>query len=78
MKQNLKAGWKRWKALSDRVANVQARILLTIFYFTVMAPFGFWQGLFADRLRLKRSGAESFWTERTTTDRTLDDARRQF
>ncbi len=78
MKQNLKAGWRKWKAISDRVANVQARILLTVFYFTVMAPFGLWQGFVADRLRLKRSEVSSFWLDRSTTDRTLEDARRQF
>ena len=71
-------GWRKWKALSERVANVQARILLTVFYFTVMAPVGFWQGFLADRLLMKRPRGASFWVERATRDRTLDDARRQF
>jgi len=78
VKRNLKAGWKKWRRISDRVANIQARIVLTIFYYTVMAPFGLWQALVADKLRLKHPGTESFWLERTTRDRTLDDARAQF
>ena len=33
-------GWSRWKELSQKAADFQARILLTVFYFTLMAPFG--------------------------------------
>ena len=32
--------WSRWKELSQKAADVQARVFLTIFYFTLMAPFG--------------------------------------
>ena len=78
MKQGLARGWKKWKALSERVANVQARVLLTVFYFTFAAPAGAWQGFISDRLGLKRPEGETFWLERSTTDRTLDDARKQF
>ena len=78
LKQNLAAGWHQWKALSDRAVNFQARVLLTIFYYTAMAPFGLWQGLVADRLGLRRPAGDSFWLERAAGGRTLDDARRQF
>ncbi len=71
-------GWARWKAMSERVANVQARVLLSVFYFTLMAPFGLWQAFVSDRLALKRTPRDSFWVERKTRDRTLDDGRRQF
>jgi hypothetical protein len=71
-------GWTRWKAMSERVANVQARILLSIFYFTLMAPFGLWQAFVADRLVLKRPRGGTFWVERSTRDRVLEDGRRQY
>jgi hypothetical protein len=71
-------GWSKWKKASDRVANIQARVLLTIFYFTLMAPFGLWQAFIADRLRLKRPSGDSYWADRSTLDRDLADARRQF
>ena len=38
-------GWSRWRELSQKAADTQARILLTIFYFTVMLPFGVVFGL---------------------------------
>ena len=78
MKQTLRAGWHKWKAFAEWLGNVQARIILTVFYCTFMAPVGFWQTFVGDRLRLARPEGASFWCERSTTDRTLDDARRQF
>jgi len=78
MQQNIKSGWRKWKAISDAATNVLARVLLTVFYFTVMAPFGLWQGVFADRLVLRRPETGSFWVDRSTRDRSLDDGRKQF
>ncbi|MFN8522503.1 MAG: hypothetical protein U0821_05285 [Chloroflexota bacterium] len=72
------AGWKRWRELADRVANVQARILLTVFYFSIMVPIGLWQAFVSDRLRIRRAPSQTFWVERKTTDTTLDDVRRQY
>ena len=59
------------------MVNFQARVLLTAFYYTLMAPFGLWQALGADRLALRRPEHEGFWVDRATGDRTLDDARKQ-
>ena len=50
-------GWSRWREMSQKAADVQARVLLTIFYFTVMLPFGVVMGLFKDPLRIKSGRA---------------------
>jgi hypothetical protein len=71
-------GWSKWKALSRKAAELQARVILTVFYFTVAAPFGFARSRFADPLRMKRTHPASAWLDRQTRDRTLEDARRQF
>jgi hypothetical protein len=71
-------GWSKWKALSKKAAELQARIILTIFYFTLAAPFGLGRSRFGDALRMNRNRAASGWLERRTRDRTLEDARRQF
>ena len=78
MKQTLIVGWRKWKAFSERLGNIQARIILTVFYCTLVAPFGLWQTRVADRLGIKRPDGHSYWCERTTADSTLEDARRQF
>lgn len=71
-------GWSRWREMSQKAANVQARVLLTIFYFTVMLPFGIVMGLFKDPLRIKQRPSGSYWVERKPTSGTLADAKRQF
>ena len=71
-------GWSKWKALSRRAAELQARIILTVFYFTLAAPFGLARSRLADPLRMKGDRPVSGWLERETRDRTLEDARRQF
>ena len=71
-------GWSRWRELSQKAADVQARVLLTVFYFTVMLPFGVVMGLFRDPLRIKQRPSGSYWVERKPTSGTLADAKRQF
>ena len=71
-------GWTRWRALSQKAGEVQARIILTLFYFTFVVPFGLLRTLAADPLDLKHRGRDRQWHARKTRDLTLDDARRQF
>ena len=71
-------GWGKWRELSRKGAEVQARVILTLFYFTVVVPFGLVRTYLSDPLRLKRASQPRTWLERRTRDLTLDDARRQF
>jgi hypothetical protein len=71
-------GWSRWREASQKAADVQARVLLTVFYFTVMLPFGLVFGLFKDPLKIKHRPSGSYWVERKPTPATLADAKRQF
>lgn len=50
----LKRAWRSWKRIAKRVGNLQARILLTIFYAVVMFPFGIAVRLWFDPLRIKQ------------------------
>lgn len=71
-------GWSRWRAMSQKAADVQARVLLTVFYYTMMLPFGLVFGLMKDPLRIKQRPTGSYWMERKPVSETLADARRQF
>ena len=71
-------GWTKWRALSKKAGELQARIILTLFYFSLAAPFGLARTFLADPLRVKKSGHGSAWRERQTRDLSLDDARRQY
>ena len=54
--------WEGWKRLARRVGDFQARVLLTVFYFLLVLPFGLAMRLFADPLRVKRQ--PTAWLER--------------
>jgi hypothetical protein len=66
--------WHAWKRFGQMMGDFMARIVLTIFYFTLFAPFGLGVRLLSDPLSLK-SGRLA-WLERSTKDRTINDARR--
>jgi hypothetical protein len=71
-------GWSRWRALSRKAADIQARVILTLFYFTVAAPFGLARTYLADPLSIKKARRDRAWVPRRTRDLTVDDARRQY
>lgn len=72
----LKQVWEGWKKVVLFVGDIIGRTILTLFYFTVFVPFGGLQTLFGDRLDTKNKDRIPTWSERKTTDLTLEDARR--
>jgi hypothetical protein len=60
------------------IGDFQARLLLTVFYFTLALPFGLLARWGIDPLRLRRlSPATSAWQERRTRATDLSAAQRQ-
>jgi hypothetical protein len=74
----LKQLWNKWKAFGQRIADLQARILLTLVYFIIVAPFGLLVRLFSDPLVLKHNPQRSMWFPKHNPEQTLESARRQF
>lgn len=66
--------WKRFKLIAEIVGEVQGRVLVTIFYFTILVPFALISKLLGDPLN--RSSAPS-WVERHPVKRDIDSARNQ-
>lgn len=63
-----KAGvWTRWKELAARAATFQARVLLSIFYWTVIPPFALALRAFGDPLGLRRARGGR-WTSAAPVD----------
>jgi hypothetical protein len=73
----LKAAWQLWKRVGQAIGDFIARIVLTIFYFTIFAPFGLIVRLFNDPLDMKRE-VQGVWIERATQDHEIQDARRLY
>lgn len=60
--------WARWKIIAHVIGNVQARVLLTLFYFAIVPPFALFVKLGRDPLGLRPPRGASFWTARSETD----------
>ena len=58
----LKRLWNGWKRFGKKVGDFQARVLLTIFYFLILAPFGLGMRA-ADPLGLRKT-SEPAWRPR--------------
>jgi len=73
----LKKFWAGWKKFGHFMGDLLARVVLTVFYFTILLPFGLLTTLLGDPLSIK-SKAKPDWVKRETGDRDLVEARRQF
>ena len=71
----LRKVWQTWKRIGQAVGDIIGRIVLTIFYFTIFAPFGIGVRLWGDPLAIK-TGDQAQWVERSTRDWNLEDGRR--
>ena len=55
--------WNGWKAIAHKIGNFQARVILLIFYFIVLAPFAMIIKR-VDPMRI-RKGSVPGWQERS-------------
>ena len=70
--------WSRWKRFAQKVADFQARLILTIVYFLILGPFGLVVSLFRDPLKVKHPPKVPQWIPRPVELPTLENSRRQF
>jgi hypothetical protein len=70
--------WERWKVLAQKIGTFQSRVLLTIFYYLILAPFGLGVNLLSDRLRLKQQHRSHWLPKESNPASSWDSARRQF
>ena len=49
----LRALWSAWCVFAKKLGMLQSRIILTVFYFVVLAPFALAVRIFLDPLRLR-------------------------
>ncbi len=73
----LKDLWREWLRVSKHIGSFNARALITLIYFTILALFGIPMRLLGDPMGVKKQPHNSAWHERLTRDLDLDTARRQ-
>jgi hypothetical protein len=71
----LKRIWQAWKRIAHKIGNFQSRVLLTIFYFIFVLPFGLAARLFSDPLRIKKRPTQ--WLDHPDEAHDLQWARKQ-
>ena len=69
--------WAWWKPIARKIGDFQARVILTLMYFIVVAPFALAIRCFADPLAIK-PGAEGGWRPRSDSSPPQQSAFRQF
>ncbi|MEA3336578.1 MAG: hypothetical protein U9R25_11755 [Chloroflexota bacterium] len=71
--------WARWLVLARKIGDFQSRVLLTLFYFLIITPFGLAVRVFGDPLHLRHDSQQtSEWLPRETADIDLDAAHHQY
>jgi len=70
--------WARWKVVARTLGTVQARVLLSAFYFLVVPPFALVMRARRDPLRLRAHRGSTGWIERPAGGASVEAARRQF
>lgn len=72
----IKDFWHNWREFGQFLGNWLARVVLTIFYFTIFVPFGIGVRMFADPLQIKKQ-PDQLWRPRDTGDQKFEDVLRQ-
>lgn len=72
--------WSHWLTLARKIGQFQSRIILTLFYFVFVTPFGLAVRFLADPLHTRRRSighAQTAWQPRTTRDVDLASGQKQ-
>ena len=75
--ESLKKIWQIWKRFGQFIGDLIGRIILTLFYFTIFAPFGLGVRLWGDPLQIRKN-LSAKWLVRNDRELTLEDTRRLF
>jgi len=71
--------WQAWKRFGQFLGDIVARIVLTLFYFTVFAPFGAGVTWLSDNpLRAGRADGASMWLDRQSPPPSVEQALKQY
>jgi hypothetical protein len=73
----LRVAWERWQIIAHVNGDYIARLVVNLFYFTIMIPFALGVKYLTDPLSLRKN-ASSQWLPRKPVGAKLDEARGQF
>jgi hypothetical protein len=77
-KSGLKELWAGWKRIARKIGDFQARVLLTIFYFVLLAPFALVMRRTSDPLAVKPGAQRGWHVRQQAADYSVEAVRKQF
>jgi hypothetical protein len=70
--------WEGWKRVARKIGDVQARIILTLFYFIVIGPFALPIRWWGDPLTIKARTPRGWRPRESETGNSMERATKQF
>lgn len=77
MRDTIQLAWDRFKIITAVIGDVQGRLIATLFYFTILVPFGLASRTFSDPLHIKFASLTTSWQDRAPISEDLEAAKRQ-
>lgn len=75
LKDTARLTWERFTIIAGIVGDVQGQVFATLFYFTILVPFGLIARLTGDPLRQRHP--DQAWLPKEPIDQRLEGAKRQ-
>lgn len=75
LREIVQLAWERLNVITSIIGDVQGRLIATLFYFTILVPFGIGSRLFSDPMNIKTTS--NVWLERPPVPTDLESAKRQ-
>ena len=70
--------FERWKRVAKKIGDVQARIILTVFYIFIVGPFALAIRWFGDPMAIKNGGQKGWRLRASNESVSLERAYQQF
>jgi hypothetical protein len=73
----IQLAWHRFRIITAIIGDVQGRLIASLFYFTVLVPFGLGSRILSDPLSIRRISPTTTWLDRPPVSEELEAAKRQ-
>jgi hypothetical protein len=70
--------WNGWKRVARKIGDFQARVILSVFYFLVLAPFALVSRLSGDSLAARQAAAHGWIPKPARAGNPMEEASKQF
>ncbi len=77
MSDIIRFAWDRFTIIAAIVGDVQGRVIVTLFYFTILVPFALIARFAGDPLHMRGENKKPSWIVREPVSPRLEDAQQQ-